>query len=227
MVTEWYIAIKKAIARGISVFNEDASQQFTLTASNSTCSFLGKEVESQEIPPKKRPTPLDLSSPMLPSRDNIHDLHGPMKEERPPEKESPQNMTLHPLPSNIGTESHSDNTMQRILAAGKEEKSIHVPASFLCDRSFPCTPGETTRSSSWATLTTRNPFFSPPNSTLPSSPFSLPPEARTCSVFPTRVSSSPGETDRRDSWDSARESPSSTPLASHELIGYVIRRSRR
>ena len=135
------MAIKKAISRGISVFNEDASQQFTLTASNSICGFLGRDVESHQPPQKKRPTPLDLSSPMLPSRNRIHDLHGPMKDEQPPEKESPQNMTLHPLPSNIGTESHSDNTMQRILAAGKEEKSIHVAASFSDDRSSSCTRG--------------------------------------------------------------------------------------
>ena len=214
MVTEWYMAIKKAISRGISVFNEDASQQFTLTASNSICCFLGRDVESYQPPQKKRPTPLDLSSPMLPSRNRIHDLHGPMKDEQPPEKESPQNMTLHPLPSNIGTESHSDNTMQRILAAGKEEKSIHVAASFSDDRSSSCTRGETTPSDNLVILTTQSPSFYPPSSTPPSSRFSLPPEAPMYSVFPTRANSLSGETVRRDSWDSARESRSLTLLAS-------------
>ena len=77
-MTRWFLVLTTAISRGISLFNSsDMDLQQTLPVGNTSFSYLDHEERTVER--KKRPPPLDLSSPVLAGAEVIVEPRVPLK----------------------------------------------------------------------------------------------------------------------------------------------------
>lgn len=76
-MTRWFLALTAAISRGISLFNACNMDQSTHSVVNASCSFL--DHEERIVEKKKRPPPLDLSSPVLAGAEVIVEPRVPLK----------------------------------------------------------------------------------------------------------------------------------------------------
>ena len=77
-MTRWFLVLTASISRGISLFNSsDMDLQQTLPVENTSCSY--HDHEEGTVERKKRPPPLDLSSPVLAGAEVIVEPRVPLK----------------------------------------------------------------------------------------------------------------------------------------------------